>query len=87
MRRATVILALALLPLPAFAQTSAPHAAEGDSITRAQYVQRAAEAAGRRFDRMDTAHAGTLTREQIRAWRHTHGGRGAAASAAPAATE
>lgn len=49
-----------------------PHA---DQITREQYVQHAAEAAGRRFDMIDSNHAGVLTREQLRTWaqQHHHG--------------
>ncbi len=59
-------------------RSAAPSGEErgAQSITRAQFVQRAAEAAGRRFDAMDTTHAGVLTRAQMRAWRQAHHGRG-----------
>lgn len=79
MRRTLAILAVALLPLPTLAQAASPASAE--TMTRAQYVQRASDAAGRRFDAIDTAHTGSLTREQIRAWRQSHSSRGKPAAA------
>ena len=68
---------LALVPLAsvqvaAFAQ-GVPNAPGSQGITRDQFVQRAAEMAGRRFDEIDTAHAGVVTREQVRAFRQAHG--------------
>ncbi len=74
MHRATVaILLAASLPLAVSAQ-QAPGA---HGITRDQFVQRRAEMAGRQFDAIDTNHAGTITRDQIRAFRQTHGHAGA----------
>jgi hypothetical protein len=46
-------------------------------ITREEFVQRAAQMAGRRFDMIDTAHTGTVTMAQLRAWREAHQGQGA----------
>ena len=68
---------LALLPLCAQAQP-APGQATGPArtITREQFVQRASEIAGRRFDAIDTAHSGVVTRDQIRAFRQAHGALG-----------
>ena len=83
-----VLVALALLPAPSFAQT-APQTAAVESaasaspaptgnggITRDQFIQRAkdraAERAGARFDQMDTDHDGVLDRAEIRAWRTQH---------------
>jgi hypothetical protein len=63
---------VALLPLAALAQT-AP--APPGAMTREQFVQRAADMAGRRFDEIDTSHAGVITRDQLRAWRQAHAGR------------
>ena len=57
---------VALVPIATYAQ-SAPR-----GITRDEFVQRAAEMAGRRFDEIDTSHAGVITRDQLRAWRQAH---------------
>lgn len=90
---ASALPALAQAPQPAPATAvaaprarSSAHAQGGDSVTRAEYVERAATNAGRRFDAMDTAHTGTLTREQMRAWRQSHR-RGSGSAEAPAAAE
>ena len=81
-RRIATTFLIAAAPLAALAQ-SAPsnEAAPGQhGITRDQYVQRAADMAGRRFDQIDTAHAGVITRDQIRAFRQAR----AAPAGAPA---
>ena len=46
----------------------------GATITREQFVQHAAEAAGRRFEAIDVNRTGTITRAQLRAWRQAHRG-------------
>jgi hypothetical protein len=43
-------------------------AAPPGAITREQFVQRRAEAAGRQFDEIDVNHLGYITRAQLRAW-------------------
>ncbi len=63
---AAVILTLA--SLPAIAQTAGPQGG-GATITREQFVSRAADLAGRRFDMIDTSHTGTITRTQLREFR------------------
>jgi len=54
------------------ASGAAAQQSPNDKITRDEYVQHAAEAAGKRFDMIDTAHTGTLTREQLRSWVMEH---------------
>ena len=61
---------VALVPIASYAQSAPQTAARG--ITRDEFVQRAAEMAGRRFDEIDTTHAGVITRDQLRAWRQAH---------------
>jgi hypothetical protein len=75
MHKTIAALLLALSPAVALAQPAPAtnSGAPGDrTITRAQFVQQAADIAGRRFDEIDTAHSGVLTRSQIRAWREAH---------------
>jgi hypothetical protein len=55
---------------PAAAAHPAPR--RGGDITRDQYVERAKDNAGRRFDRMDADHDGVLTEAERRAWREAH---------------
>jgi hypothetical protein len=43
-----------------------------DQITRDQFIQRAAQAAARRFDMIDTTHSGVITRQQLTAWTTAH---------------
>ncbi len=77
MRLAFTAAVLSLLSLSAMAQSAPPPGGFGaGGITRDQFVQRAAEAAGRRFDAIDTSHAGVITRAQIRAWHDAHQGSG-----------
>jgi len=52
------------------AQETAPPGARG--LTRDAFVQRATEAAGKRFDQIDTNHDGVLSQEEQRAWRSNH---------------
>ena len=47
-------------------------AAPPGAITRDQFVQSRAEAAGRLFDEIDTSHVGYITRAQLRAWAAAH---------------
>jgi hypothetical protein len=75
MVRLAIAACVALLPIAASAQTASP-APHG--MTREQFVQRGAEMAGRRFDEIDTGHTGTITRDQIRAWRQSHAGQAGA---------
>ena len=82
MHRLAISLILLTVPFAASAQTAPPPGQR--PITRDQFVQRAAEMAGRRFDEIDTSHAGVITRDQIRAWRQAHG---APAGAQPAPVE
>ena len=79
-RRIAAAVLIGLAPIAALAQPAPSGEAAPDQrgITRDQYVQRAADLAGRRFDQIDTAHAGVVTRDQIRAFRQAH--------AAPAGT-
>jgi hypothetical protein len=70
----------------AFAQTTAPDATTAPppsgspapamgrprGVTRDQFVQRATQNAGRRFDEMDTNHDGILERSEVQAWRQAH---------------
>jgi hypothetical protein len=68
-------IALALAPSAAFAQAgpggappSGPGAAAAPppgAISRDQFIQRHAEAAGRLFDQIDTNHTGYITRAQL----------------------
>lgn len=44
----------------------------GGDITRDQYVERAKQAAERRFDQMDADHDGVLTADERRAYRESH---------------
>ncbi len=82
MRAILAVLTLAALPLAATAQPAPPvqatpgqaPAGAGRAITRDQFVQRAAEMAGRRFDQIDTNHTGTITRSQLHAFRQAHRG-------------
>ncbi len=70
---------LVALPLAAIAQP-APSPAPGPgrgAITRDQFIQRASDAAARRFDAIDVNHTGSITRDQMRAWRQAHPGPGA----------
>jgi EF-hand domain len=74
-----LVIALALAPGVAFAQSGPPASgppAGGPqasppppgAISREQYVERAARNAGRRFDKIDVNHTGYITREQLRAF-------------------
>lgn len=65
MRAAAIafIIVLALAPSLAFAQAAGPGA-----ISRDQFVQQRADAAGRLFDQIDTNHTGYITRAQLRAY-------------------
>jgi len=54
------------------AQETAPPGARG--LTRDAFVQRATEAAGKRFDQIDTNHDGVLSQEERRAWQSNHRG-------------
>jgi hypothetical protein len=76
------IIALALAPSGAFAQAASPGgpgpsgpagqppgggaAPPPGAISRDQFIQQRAEAAGRLFDRIDTNHTGYITRAQFR---------------------
>jgi len=74
------VIALAVVPGPTLAQTGPPNGtgrpapgAAGappppGAITREEFIQRRAEAAGRLFDQIDTNHVGYITRAQIRAY-------------------
>ena len=65
----------AALPLATMAQT-AP--SQGQAvITRDQFLQRATTIAGRTFDAIDVSHTGSITRDQLRAWRQSHRRQGA----------
>jgi hypothetical protein len=79
-QRTLAALILILSPVAAIAQIAPGPVPGGRTITRAQFVQRAADMAGQHFDAIDTSHSGVVTRGQIRAWRAAHQGR---ASAAP----
>ncbi len=46
------------------------------AITRDQFVQQRAEAAGRLFDQIDTNHTGYITRAQLRAYARARRGGG-----------
>ncbi len=75
MYRALTVALIALAPLAASAQPApgqaGPHV---KTFTRDQFIQRASEMAARRFDAIDTAHSGVVTRDQIRAFRQAHAG-------------
>jgi hypothetical protein len=92
-----LIIALAIIPGAALAQTGAPSAEQGappaapsaaapapppGAVTREEFVQRRADAAGRLFDQIDTNHLGYITRAQLRAWMSARR-RGPASTAAP----
>jgi len=70
-------------PSLAAAPTTAPR--RGGDITRDQYVERAKQAAERRFDAMDADHDGVLTADERRAYRQEHSRR--RRGAAPASNE
>ncbi|HTV88207.1 MAG TPA: hypothetical protein VME41_04250 [Stellaceae bacterium] len=96
--RAAYVIGLIALLCPAVVSTrttAAPGASatadrpaprRGGDITRDQYIERAKEAAARRFDRMDTDHDGILTAAERRAYREAHSRRHRAA-AGPAAAK
>ena len=74
---------LAATPFAAMAQpapASPSPAPTRGVITRDQFVQRAAAMAGQRFDAIDVNHTGSITRDQLRAWRQSHRDQGAGAS-------
>ncbi len=73
MRLSLAALALATLPTLGFAQTAPATPRRDAPITRDQYVQTASQRAGARFDAIDTAHTGTITRAQIKAYRDSQG--------------
>jgi hypothetical protein len=88
MRPASLTLAAALAAVLisgfAAAQTSppatSPPAARGSAavapgMTRDDYIRRAAERAGKHFDRMDTNHNGILEQSEMDAWKAAHPGR------------
>ena len=87
--------ALSLLPATTFAQTApqtasvesaataSPAPTGNGSITRDQYIQRARDRAGARFDQMDADHDGVLDRAEIRAWRTQHPRHAAAQQSQP----
>ncbi|HZT89731.1 MAG TPA: hypothetical protein VFA12_17315 [Stellaceae bacterium] len=58
------------------ATATPPPAMPSGSVTRDQYIQqaqeRAARAAGNRFDRMDANHDGILTPEEVKTYRAAH---------------
>jgi hypothetical protein len=72
LRAAAIVLVstFMLAPAPVFAQ--APSGPGGPpppgAITRQQFVEQRAEAAGRLFDEIDTGHQGYITRAQLRAF-------------------
>ena len=76
------VIALALVPAAAFAQAppggpggpppGGPGASPPGAISRDQFVQRRAEAAGRLFDQIDVNHTGYITKAQLRAWMAQH---------------
>jgi hypothetical protein len=87
MRPAAVfaLFALSLLPATALAQANQQAAAppeptsgrsarglSGGSLTREQYVERAARRAAAQFERMDTNHNGVLDPAERQAWRSQH---------------
>ena len=82
MRIPSIAFALSILsPAAAWAQTPYPAAPPGNGgamgdrvITRDQFVQHAAQMAGRRFDMIDVNHTGTVTMSQVRAFRAAHQG-------------
>lgn len=45
-----------------------PAGAQQADMTREQFIQRAADAAGKRFDQIDRDGKGVVTRQQVRAW-------------------
>jgi hypothetical protein len=53
------------------------------AISRDQFVQQRAEAAGRLFDRIDTNHTGYITRAQLRAYMAARRGGGRPAGGPP----
>ncbi len=93
----SLVLALALVPGLALAQAGPPPSGPGapppgasgppppppGAITRDQYIERAQEAAGRRFDDIDTSHVGYITRAQMRAWSQRRRGGAAPAGGPP----
>jgi EF hand domain-containing protein len=79
MRAAAIgfVIALALAPSVAFAQAASPGGPPPGgagappppgAISRDQFIQQRAEAAGRLFDQIDTNHTGYITRAQFRAF-------------------
>ena len=78
------VIALALAPSLAFAQAASPGgpgpsgpagqppgggaAPPPGAISRDQFIQQRAEAAGRLFDRIDTNHTGYITKAQLRSF-------------------
>jgi hypothetical protein len=76
--------AMAQSPPPAAPAKATPvtkaSAKRGGDITRDEYIERAKESAGKRFDKMDTEHKGVLTAEDRRKYHESHR-RGAKAAA------
>lgn len=94
--RAAYVIGILILLYPAIASAqsaAAPDTAaavraapgRGGDITRDQYIERAKEAAARRFDRMDADHDGVLTAAERRAYREAHSRRHRAAGERAAA--
>lgn len=73
--RLVLVPLLAALPLAAAMAQTAPPQGLG-VITRDQFIQRATTVAGRTFDAIDVSHTGSITRDQLRAWRQSHRGQG-----------
>jgi hypothetical protein len=92
-----LVTVLALVPGAAFAQAGPPGgpapaspggpppaaAPPPGAISREQFVERRAEAAGRLFDEIDVNHTGYITRAQLRAWAAQRRGAAAAGPGGP----
>jgi hypothetical protein len=87
MRAAAIglVIALLLVPSVAFAQAAPPGGTPPPpgAISRDQFIQQRAEAAGRLFDQIDANHTGYVTRAQLRAFLRARRGGGPPAPAGP----
>jgi hypothetical protein len=61
---------------PPSAPSGPPPGAPPGAITRDQFVDQRAQAAGRLFDEIDRAHKGYITRAQLRSYIRAHRGGG-----------
>ena len=68
----TPLFALMLLAVPLAGRAQAPTGSPPAAISRDQFIARASQRAARVFDAIDVNHTGSITRDQLRAFRQAH---------------